>query len=200
MISCYQRLAIDNWSTIKHDLLDFFHSENILIPPTTTLFYLNDSRKASSDPFRKVKSLTDCICKLGWNHQWTCTAIVVAYNDGGVAPHVDTGDLKFSLILPLANNDKTYAVFYKSDREPVKKQLPNSSVTYFGFDEGSNLQEIDRVEIKEPTLINVKVPHGVRVSHKLPRIVISLRLQDIEASWFENYPAEHGICYDQTLC
>lgn len=175
----YQRLPIDNWIEIRHDLLDFFKQQNIEIPLMSRLFYLNEGKTLATDEFRQVKSLCALISKLGWDSQWLCTAIVVVYNKDAIVPHVDSEGAEFSLILPLMNTEQTFTVFYESDSDPIKTYQPNSSVGYFGFAKNAQLREIDRIEMTEPTLIKIQVPHAVEVNHNLPRIVLSLRLKNI---------------------
>lgn len=153
------------------------------LPDHSHFYYLEEI----NDRFQKIQSLKNLLIKLNLSDYWILTAIIILYNDAEI--HVDSGEFNYSLVIPLQNNQEAYTVFYESMADPVATNVPTEdSYTFYEF-APENCREISRVEITMPTLINVKVPHGVTVNqHTLPRLCIVCRLHktfDINKWHFE---------------
>lgn len=167
----FKNVSIENLDIIVEKSLDIIKSTGI--PNFTHLYYL-DNYTTSHDRFKDIPELAEEMKKLGWYDYWLGTAIVVNYEDLPI--HQDTGDFEYSLNLPIQNTKDTYTAFYDVSAPATMKIVPNTTVTYMSFDpEISTL--VEKVEIVQPTLLNVKTPHNVIIRTKnLPRITIALRL------------------------
>lgn len=113
---------------------------------------------------------------VGLYERWVASSLVLTYNK--IIIHRDHADeFNYSLNLPIVNTENTYTCFYKSDKPPVTKYLPNG-LPYDAYDE-SRCEMIDEVEILQPTLLNVKNPHAVILGNgNTPRITIALRMRN----------------------
>jgi len=172
----FSRVDLPNWAQVRQDIEEVIFSNPI--PDSRPLYYLDDWHLDQEDRFRNIDSLKCAMQTLGWLQHWKCTAILMIYQDG-LGVHRDTGDCDYSLVLPIHNTEMTHTVFYHSDSEPVMKSIKNSPVTYWGYDL-DQVDEIDRVEMIQPTLINVKTLHGVSVQNpNVPRVTVALRLNQI---------------------
>ena len=88
--------------------------------------------------------------------------------------HTDTQVNSLALNFGIKNTEKTHTSFYKVvSGNIVQKTLPNG-VTWDNYEQ-ANLEEIARVDLKKPTIINTKVPHAVHNSTNELRISISFR-------------------------
>lgn len=106
---------------------------------------------------------------------WVASSLVLTYTR--IPIHRDhAAEFDYSLNLPIINTDNTYTCFYEADDPPETRVLPNG-IPYDAYDE-SKCKIIDKVEVLQPTLLNVKVPHGVTLGEgvSIPRITIALRM------------------------
>jgi len=167
----FRHIEINNLEIITEKALKVIEDGGL--PSHTHLYYLDDYNFLP-DRFKKIPELAEEMKRLGWYDYWIGTAIVVNYQDLPI--HQDTGDFEYSLNLPIKNTKDTYTAFYEVSAPATMKVVPNTSVTYMSFDpEISTL--IEKVEIIQPTLLNVKTPHNVVLkTTNLPRITIALRL------------------------
>lgn len=108
---------------------------------------------------------------------WVASSLVLTYDR--IVIHRDhAAEFDYSLNLPIMNTEDTYTCFYSSSVEPQTRYLPNG-LPYDAYDENT-CSIIDKVELVEPTLLNVKIPHGVTLgNNKIPRITIALRMSSV---------------------
>jgi hypothetical protein len=88
--------------------------------------------------------------------------------------HTDTQVNDLALNFSIKNTKNTYTGFYKVvSGEVIRKTLPNG-VEWDNFEQ-AELEEIARIDLEKPTIINTKVPHAVHNPTLNPRISISFR-------------------------
>ena len=101
--------------------------------------------------------------------------------------HCDVG-FTYSFNIPIANCDKTYVSWFETDTQPELTRVRDNPVglTYERFDP-DNCNQIERVEINTPYLLNVRVPHRVENTHNQTRLMLLCRLhQDIKLPYMHN--------------
>jgi hypothetical protein len=171
-----------NFRTIEIENLDVIVAKCLAIMRPhivnfTNLYYLDSFNQSNgrTDRFRQIPELMSAMKKLGWDHHWWTSALVVSYNDLPI--HYDHGDFKYSLNIPILNTKGTSTVFYKANA-PATLKNPFEGQYYYEYDP-KDVEEIERVEIIQPTLIKVHTPHTVLLGAGLkPRVVLALRLHD----------------------
>ena len=88
--------------------------------------------------------------------------------------HTDTQVNDLALNFSIKNTENTYTGFYKVvSGEVIRKTLPNG-VEWDNF-EKAELEEIARIDLSKPTIINTKIPHAVHNPTPNPRISVSFR-------------------------
>ena len=98
----------------------------------------------------------------------------VMYDPTHTSVHVDGYPAQARINLPLLNCKNTYTTFYESKTEPVKSiNLDSGVVSYSAV---GDYKLVDRVEIKQATIIRTKVLHSVDlpIGNPIPRITLSL--------------------------
>jgi len=125
---------------------------------------------------KAITPLADSMRSIGLYDSWVATSLVLTYNE--IPVHKDNAhEFEYSLNLPILNTDNTYTTFYNTDTLPTTYYLPNG-LPYDAYDK-EMCQVIDVVEVTSPTLLNVKVPHGVTLSSgPVPRITLALRINN----------------------
>jgi hypothetical protein len=103
-------------------------------------------------------------------------AAYVMYDSKHTSIHIDHYSAKARLNLPLLNCDNTYTNFYDSDGEIVKWINPDSGVV--SYNTTGQPRFVDRVEMKQATVIRTKVFHTVDLpaGNPVPRITLTLGL------------------------
>lgn len=168
----FQCIELNNLDIIVDKAYQIITSSGL--PSFSHLYYLDDTSNFAHDRFKDIPELAEEMKRLGWYDYWLGTAVVVNYEDLPI--HQDTGDFEFSLNLPIKNTKDTYTVFYEVSAPATLELVANTSVTYMGFSPEISTV-IEKVEIIQPTLLNVKIPHNVVLcTETLPRITIALRL------------------------
>ncbi|WP_138589988.1 hypothetical protein [Pseudoalteromonas aurantia] len=101
--------------------------------------------------------------------------------------HIDTGDLNWSLNVPLMNCDSSRVSFYESKQRPKPFSLPNG-VTYLGFEDEKSMVCMDSVSCEDVMIINVKKPHKVVNESDKYRVTLLIRLNSsFSMEDFEEY-------------
>jgi len=92
--------------------------------------------------------------------------------------HTDTQQNSLALNFGIKNFENTYTAFYKVvSGNIVQKTLPNG-ITWDNYEQ-AELEEIARVDLKKPTILNTKIPHAVHNPTNELRVSISFRfIQD----------------------
>ena len=101
-------------------------------------------------------------------------AAYVMYDTTHTSIHVDAFNAQARINLPLLNCKNTYTNFYKSENEPIEWINPDSgAVSYKAV---GDYTLVDRVEIKQATIIRTKVLHSVDlpIGNPVPRITLTL--------------------------
>ena len=103
-------------------------------------------------------------------------AVYVMYDPMHSGIHIDNYNAQARLSLPLLNCNNTYTNFYESDGEIVKWINPDSGEV--SWNPTGQPKLVDRVEIKQATVIRTKVFHSVDVpiGNPVPRITLTLGL------------------------
>jgi len=101
-------------------------------------------------------------------------AAYVMYSTIHSSVHVDSHPSEARINLPLLNCDGTYTNFYSSDNEPVEWINPDSGVKSYLVNGDYKL--VDRVELKQATVIRTQVLHRVDlpIDNPVPRITLTL--------------------------
>jgi len=104
-------------------------------------------------------------------------AVYVMYLPKHSRPHIDAYPSHARVNLPLLNCQDTYTNFYTSDTESPRYVNPDGGGRFcFMADKYENLVLVDRVEIKQATVLRTKVLHSVYlpIDNPVPRITLSL--------------------------
>ena len=139
---------------------------------------------------RSIGPLADSMISIGLYDSWVATSLVLTYKE--IPIHKDNAnEFDYSLNLPIINTDNTYTTFYNTNALPTTRYLPNG-LPYDAYDKES-CQVIEVVEVTSPTLLNVKVPHGVTLSSgSVPRITLALRINNPHYNFLEKMPIING--------
>jgi hypothetical protein len=167
----YIPVKIENLNIIQAEVMKLFPAEN---ETYSTLFYIQNS----VSEFLKIDSLREQLQRLGLIDNIVSIAF---YNLHTTEPkgspiHVDHGESTFSLNLPIKNCDNTFVNFYTSTTEP-EKRFSNANVPYYYIDD-SKCRLVDQIEMTQPYIINVKVPHNVVNPNKENRKTLLIRLKN----------------------
>lgn len=104
----------------------------------------------------------------------TMAAVYVMYNTRHTSIHIDGFSPQARINLPLLNCKNTYTNFYESNAEPIKWINPDSGIASYNVTGDYKL--VDRVEIKQATIIRTNVFHsvGLPIGNPVPRITLTL--------------------------
>ena len=187
MIKNYQHIDLPNFGLIQQILQLLISTLNLdegdgVYPVVGGVDIHNQSRA--------IGPLADSMSSIGLYDSWVATSLVLTYNE--IPIHKDNAhEFDFSLNLPILNTDKTYTTFYNTNTLPTTHYLPNG-LPYDAYEKES-CQVVDVVEITSPTLLNVKVPHGVTLSSgSVPRITLALRINNPHYNFLEKMPIING--------
>lgn len=106
---------------------------------------------------------------------WTA-ALYVMYHPLHSSIHADRYDSQARINIPLLNCSNTYTNFYESDHGMIKWANPKSGV--ISYNPIGECRLVDRVELKQATIIRTKVLHSVDLpkDNPVPRISLTLGL------------------------
>lgn len=106
-----------------------------------------------------------------------CTYATVLYiHRPTIEIHRDSDSAAARVNIPLLNTENTHTVFYKTETEPKRVELPNGQV-FWEYDP-AHCVEVTRTEILKPTIIRVDQPHQVLCTQPVyPRMMLSLKLK-----------------------
>lgn len=104
----------------------------------------------------------------------TIAAVYIMYNTTHTSIHIDGFLPRARINLPLLNCKNTYTNFYKNKAGPIKWINPESGKVSYTAVSDSIL--VDRVEIKQATIIRTNVFHSVDlpIDNPVPRITLTL--------------------------
>jgi hypothetical protein len=179
-MNVFYKIKINNLKSTQTNILSKIPNDDLTLMPTR-LFY--PKYEFLDDP-----SLISALNEYGLtNYIFDVALFVLGPND--ISPiHVD-GDSSYSwsLNIPLKNCENTRTNFYQSNQAPIRKKSPNSNIEYSVFDPRL-CTLIDTVQLTDPYLMNVSVPHQIHNPNFTQRTSICIRLKstfDIKAALSE---------------
>lgn len=169
----YQKLDVDNLESIQRQIIeripkDFFQK--------TKASYVG-SQQESIDRFLDIKDLKKIYDRLQVT-DYIQSIIINACNrkDNLINEiHSDYGDFIYSINIPIVNTKNTFIHFY--DVEGPGVYMPNGD-TWYPTTKWSKCTctHIESVEMTQPILVNVSVPHSYTNHNDSQRIVLLTRL------------------------
>jgi hypothetical protein len=91
--------------------------------------------------------------------------------------HVDTGNQTIALNFPIEVIPDAYTVFYKLKGTIVEKFTPVTNVKYSEYVD-HDPEELGRYVLRQPTFINIKLPHAIINNSDLDRYCFSFRFKE----------------------
>ena len=172
MLTYYKSLDLDNYDTIIKKCLEYVKSKDMIYSRKlahASWYNISTIELMSACP-ELVESLNKYSLKI------YMSAVYVMYDPSHTSIHIDHYHSQARLNLPLLNCDNTYTNFYESDGEIVKWVNPDSGVVSYNTIGQPRL--VDRVEMKQATVIRTKVLHSVDlpIGNPVPRITLTLGL------------------------
>ncbi len=166
----YVPVTVDNLAEIQNEVMSLFPKEN---EKRTVLFYIENN----VEEFLKLKSLREQLERLGLLDYVSNIAFhhVLPTAPQGATVHIDHSKSTYSFNLPIKNCDNTFVNFYRTDSVP-ETRLNSVGVPYYHLDE-SKCSFANRIEMSQPYIINVKVPHNVVNANLKNRITLLIRLK-----------------------
>jgi len=138
----------------------------------TGLFYIDDNK----EKFLSIPQLSKLLSELGLLEHVSGIAVYVVYSGTPIIIHRDSGDITYSLNIPLSGCENTFVNFYDTVQQNVPL-VDGARVNYFSYDP-QQCQLIQSLEMTTPHLINVSVPHAVVNGNNQPRITLLIRLRN----------------------
>ena len=171
-MNLYRIVDLPNFEVIRKTIHDVLSTQQL---SSTDGVYPFDADIDMHAWMQRIPLLVQDLKSVGLYEGWVATSLVLTYTK--IPIHKDHAvEFDYSLNLPIINTKDTYTCFYESSEPPETRRLP-SGLPYDAYDE-SKCTLIDKVEILQPTLLNVKVPHGVTLDNKsIPRITMALRMK-----------------------
>lgn len=171
-MNLYKTIDLPNFDTIRNIIHDVLSVQQL---SSTDGVYPFDANIDMHSWLQSISPLVKGLKSVGLYEGWVATSLVLTYTK--IPIHKDhAAEFDYSLNLPILNTKNTYTCFYESSDPPETRRLP-SGLPYDAYDE-SKCKMIDSVEILQPTLLNVKVPHGVILGDiVVPRITMALRME-----------------------
>ena len=172
MVNLYNTVHLPNFEIVRNTIRDVLTSQQL---SNTDGVYPFDADIDMHSWMQRISPLVDDLKSVGLYERWVASSLVLTYTR--ILIHRDhAAEFDYSLNLPIINTENTYTCFYKTDYPPETRILPNG-IPYDAYDE-SKCTLVDKIELLRPTLLNVKVPHGVTLGEGVsrPRITIALRM------------------------
>jgi hypothetical protein len=164
----YKSVPVDQLKIMQDELLSMVPNRQRF---RTDLFYLD------KEPYLGMTHTRNMMERLGLlEHVMSIATVVVdpAFNNR-LPIHIDSGVPEWSFNIPLRNCNGTYTTWYqpKTHAKSMSKEGPGH-----GYDEydPADCEEIGRLEMTHPHIVNVKVPHTVINPTNKVRILCAIRL------------------------
>ena len=167
----YQQIDIDNLKELQAAILSIIPDKR---RTETDLFYLPISHYMMLPEFRKMIEQLDLS-----DHVGTIATIVVAPGVDAWPIHVDSGDMRWSLNIPIQHCEGTWTTWYETTKPPVYMDRPGKDTGYYCY----NLEDcrpIDQLEMTKPYIIDIHTPHGIVNPTDQTRILMAVRLRNFE--------------------
>ena len=166
-MNLHKKIHLDNLDIIVKESLKLFPDDK---KDNTGLFYINNNREL----FLRIPELKNNLDRLELTNHVYGFGFYIVFDRSPLNIHHDNGDIIYSLNLPLAGCKNTYVNFYKSSSAPTELLTINGN-KYFSYIK-EDCELIDQLELTDPHIINVKIPHAVVNKNKEPRITLLIRL------------------------
>jgi hypothetical protein len=183
----HKKLTIENFQDIQDKIVSYvvdFVSVDINTSEEKVFFkFVSDENLEKFK--RDIPELFECIRK-ELNSEIILMSYV--YVDGliEIPIHTDSTDTvlkkRIRLNWPIINGESAETIFYEKNDESISSRIHEykSGVSGRVYDP-SDCYEVDRYILDTPTLMNVRQPHAVEIlNHKLPRILLTMRLSNEE--------------------
>jgi hypothetical protein len=170
-MSLYKTIELPNFEVVRKTIYDILQTQQL---SQTDGVYPFDAGIDMHSWMQRIRLLVEDLKSIGLHDGWVATSLVLTYKE--IPIHMDHAqEFDYSLNLPILNTEGTFTCFYESLEPPETRWLPNG-IPYDAYNP-KKCKMIDKVEILEPTLLNVKVPHGVVLNNNpTPRITMALRM------------------------
>jgi hypothetical protein len=178
----YRPIELQNYDVIKRKALEF-----ALADPGTRSNKIFWNPLNLVDFSRAVPELNAALSVFGMSATYIAAIVKSTLIPGTI--HIDGmatghGACVARLQLPLWNTEGSATKFYRSDSE-VEKRFNAAGTPYLHIDQESCV-EVDSVEILQPTIIRIDVPHTVIAGPRLPRITLTVKLSKDPAFMLED--------------
>ena len=163
----YKSVPVKNLETIQDELLSVVPNRQRF---STDLFYLPKEwylEKPCTRNMLDALGLLDFVVSIA--------AVVVDPGRSQLPIHVDSGPSEWSLNIPVRNCLGTFTTWYRAHKDPIFTSREGKDLGYDNFDP-ADCEEIGRVEMTHPHIVNVKVPHTVVNPTNKVRILCAIRL------------------------
>jgi hypothetical protein len=160
----YFPIEVVNLNTIREKILRLL--PKYTMPFRSNFFYI------PKEEILGIEELKLDLTNMGLLNYIDATGINFYYKNIPII-HVDTGNFKYSLNIPISGYSNTYINYYNSSIEPALKS--KGTVSWLEYDT-SNCTLIERFESTTPAIVNTQVPHAFENFNNAPRIMLLLRL------------------------
>lgn len=174
-MSNYKSVHINNLETIAQQALALVPKQRLDI---AGLFYLENNKEL----FLSIPELRAELIRLELLDHVYGIAVYVVYNSTPLLIHKDSGDILYSLNIPLSGCKNTFVNFYQPTI-PAQEKISANGNRFFHYPE-ANCELVDQLEMTTPHIINVKVPHAVVNQNTEPRITMLIRFNLTAGSLF----------------
>jgi len=166
----YQQVDIPNLADLQAAILSIIPTNR---KTETDLFYLPIGYYMVLPEFREmleILNLTD--------HVGTVATTVVA--PGVSLPiHEDSGDMPWSLNIPCQGCEGTYIAWYKPNIKSTYVDRAEKDTGYYYYPLEA-CEEIERLDMAGPAIVNIHTPHGVINPTDQTRILTAIRLRNMD--------------------
>ena len=168
-MNCYKKLTCVNYQEINQEILTYVMT--VLDVDNVSSFW----NPVPVVDFVRATPLFQTWLK-AQNLQIKALAVTVGTHKDCCGPHQDTPPAKFKLSWPMRNTETTCNRWFR--------ELNNSctvTINHFGgkqYLDSTQLQEIDRMRVDAPAIINVGIPHDVwfEENSQFPRLGLQCQL------------------------
>jgi len=170
----YSPIHLEKLEIIQQKVYNIFPKYELNSPEH--LFYLPNNLEV----FFGIEELKSALDKIDFSRYVHSFGIFVINKTNPIETpiHTDSGEFLYSFNIPILNCKNTFVNFYKTDKQPVKKNYisHNKIIDYYQFNREDCILQ-DKLELTSPHVIKVKEAHNVINNNFLPRITLLVRLK-----------------------
>ena len=165
----YTQIPIIGLEKLQEEVLE-------IIGPYLTVDNFSNFSYQWSDQLKRLPTFVKNLMRLKLYQDIVTVGIITMPPHTELQIHHDTVGSKYSLNIPIQNTKGTYTMFYATQSKPVEQNHGNIlSQSYWYYDQ-NNCVEKARIEMNQPYLIDVSVPHNAINPTDKTRIVLLVRL------------------------